>query len=172
MTFTVLFAILIPASLPAQEARVPLPPVAPGMRIRIESPTQGLVIKGTVTALDRTSITLQPEEGPRVRVVLDGATRLERSHGSKRRTRKGAYVGAVAGAGLSVLSPASCPVGGGGGFECNRLAVAGVGAAAGATLGAMVGFFFKSERWSVLPLDRTPTADARPSRGLRVAFRF
>ena len=167
--------VLLAASATAQElpsGRVPLPPVALGTRVKVDSRAVGGSMTGTVTALDRSFLTLAPEDGPKILVPLDSVARLETSRGRKRNVKRGLWMGAVVGAGLSLLYvPTECtgPLATGG-LRCSRPGVAVVGALAGSAAGGVAGFVLKSERWAEVPLDRTPVASAGPSLSFTLRF--
>jgi hypothetical protein len=173
--FTAFFLLAVPAS--AQDApaeRVPLPPVAMGARVRVESRALGGSMKGTVTALDRSFLTLTPEEGPKILVPLDGVTKLELTRGMKTNMKRGLWMGAVAGAAASLLyEPTGCtgPFATGG-IKCSSVGTAFVGAAAGAAVGAAAGFIMKSEKWAPVPLGREPSAMSFPGPQVAVTLRF
>ena len=151
-------------------------PVEPGTRVRIKQvcavgytdwspyprrtcPTH----MGAFTTMAVDSMVLASDDEARLAIPVLSVTRLERSMGRHRRTRRGALVGATAGGALGLLiflaRPRSCdwpewedwcPQLVGGSMELTAATLV----ATGALLGGGVGALIKTERWREVPLDR------------------
>lgn len=135
----------------ASEPRV----VAVGSRVRVSAPETGSArLIGTVVGLEPRAILVQAESGrARTRVAVGPAATIEISGGRRSKARRGAVLGAAAGAMPGLLmtfgdynsDPGQSPG-----------VVAAVGAAAGAAVGAAIGWALKSEEW--LPAEVPPVA--------------
>ena len=130
----------------------PLPDL--GTRVRVtskgrESPS----VVGTLTALDKESLSVLPAGGGEPRVLgRSEVARLERSVQPSRRGR-----GALIGLGLGLAAAVGkVAIQGGCNDGCNasNVVVGGLVALSGATIGALAA---PGERWADVPVDRQPT---------------
>jgi hypothetical protein len=148
------------------------PPPAPptltaGAKVRLRAPATGKV-QGIVIGMDEASLHVRTDDGP-VKVRRDEITRIEVGAGRRRRTVKGLLIGAA-------MTGASAAMGGGcspGGCSSGSDHAA-AGIAAGATIGAAVGYLVKSERWTSLPVERVRVGVAPNRHGvvLSLSVRF
>ena len=151
-------------------AQEPLP-VEPGVRVRVTAPDCGLRSEATdFRAFRADTLVLETTE-----CALASVTRLDVSRGQK----SNAVVGFFVGAGLGLVGSLAvcnftdtCQV-----FSDNdvRGDVVAVTAAMGAGVGAIVGYFIKTDSWEEVPLERlrvglTPQRDGRFALGFSVRF--
>jgi len=159
------------------------PQLAPGQRVRVTAPELGLARwHATLAAVDDGELVLVTDTSRRV--PLASVTRLEAYAGRRSHWLLGAGIGFLVGGGATYLvlntpsgSTALCDqsanqdaISSG---ECLGL-MAG-GALAGAGLGALVGMFFKSDKWADVPregwrLGIVPQPNGRLALAASVAF--
>jgi hypothetical protein len=153
--YGILLILLLPTIAMAQQPRV-----APGQRVRVTAPDVGLTrAPATLEAIDGGELVLRTDATRRV--PLASVARLEMYAGRRSHWLLGAGIGFVAGAGATYLvlnppgssSTALCDqsanqdaIGTG---EC--LGLTALGGVAGAGLGALVGLFLKSDKWTDVP---------------------
>lgn len=129
-----------------------------GQRVRVHSTTEPRHVVGGVSALDVDFLTVIPDGLYPMKIPARSITAVDASRGRKRSWRKGLVVGLAVGVGLGFAFPvdaANC------GPETPNLCSRGE-ALIGSTvlfggIGAAIGAFIKSERW-------TPLDTGRPSR--------
>lgn len=162
-----------------------LPPLlAPGMRVRVTAGAGGRKaagpIRGTLAAMDASQITVDVLDGgpgaSRVQILLERVSKLEVSRGRHGHALAGAVFGfggaAAAGAILGDSGPAvACP---GPPNPCGgsnpKLGWALAAGLFGLPVGALVGHFIRTERWTPVDLPHVDVAAGPlPGRGLRVA---
>ncbi len=175
--FLVLFATTL---LPAQEPEAPpLTPLPSGARARLSTTTLPGMLHGYVVRSDAKSVTFLVENGGEQTVSVSNLTRLDISVARKRQMLKGAIIGTVLGFGLGFafdVDPQDC------GYYSDNFCSRGE-ALAGATLvgagmGALIGTFFHSDRWSPVDLGAwrrssapsVSTARLGPTVGFTVRF--
>ena len=176
---TILFLLLLPSLTAAQQ-----PPLTPGQRVRVTAPDVGLArAHATLEAIEGGELVLRTDAARRV--PLASVTRLETYAGRRSHWLLGAGIGFVAGAGATYLvlnppgasSTAMCDqsanqdaIGTG---EC--LGLTALGGVAGAGLGALVGMFIKSDKWTDVSRERwrfsiVPQPNGRFTLGASLAF--
>jgi hypothetical protein len=144
------------------------PAVSVGSKVRLRAPATGKV-QGIVIGMDDALLQIRTDDGP-MNVRRDAITRIEVGAGRRRRTVKGLLIGAAM-TGASAALGAGCSPGG-----CSSESDhAAAGVAAGATIGAAVGYLIKSERWTSLPVEQVRVGVAPSRRGgvaLSLSLRF
>lgn len=143
---------LVPATAGAQEGTGEESPVLVGSKVRLRAGSLPQGIQGTIVEMDdRTLIVSQDQRA--VRVSRADITRLEISNGRRRQARKGALIGAIAGAGtFAALSRETyCAEYYDDGEACpGRAEMVATGVLGGAAWGALIGHFVKTERWTLV----------------------
>jgi hypothetical protein len=144
---------------------------APGIRVRLTAPeVSGKPLVGTLTALERDSLSLRPEGRLQpITLPRTAVTKWEISQGLQANTGKGAAWGFLGGAALGAGLAASEWEGVGA-----PLVYAGFIGGLGAGIGALLGALHKTERWQ--EVDETPLRinvfPVRDGVGLSVAWSF
>jgi hypothetical protein len=148
------------------------PSVSLGHEIRVKTAAEASWERGLVSAVNAESLTLRGTTGEEVVVPLDGISVALLRRGKKRNVGLGAGLGLLAGI---VLFGSTT-----GDDAYQELNAAALGVA-GVLLGAVVGFFVRTDRWEALPLPlevapralsrrpsiRTTWSTRCPPRGLR-----
>jgi hypothetical protein len=156
---TAAFLFAVEAVAAAQEPTTSLASVLTmGQRVRVHSMTEPRHVVGGVSAVDVDFLTVIPDGLYPMKIPARSITAVDASRGRKRSWRKGLVVGLAVGVGLGFAFPvdsANC------GPETPNFCSRGE-ALTGSTvvfggIGAGVGAFIKSERW-------TPLDTGRPSR--------
>ena len=171
------------------QAQAPLPP--PGTRLRVthscEQTAQpgdrtGCRSEGTLVRWQGDTLTLASGQSS-TRYGVNAISRVEVSRGTRSHRLLGAGIGFLAGGGVA----AAVLYTGGSTSSCDQSAnqdamstgecigLTALGGLAGAGLGAIVGGFFRSERWDDVPLQQLrvslgPRAGRRLGLGLQVTF--
>jgi hypothetical protein len=156
-TIALLFAVEAVAA--AQEPTTSLASVVTtGQRVRVRSITEPHPVVGGVSAVDIDFLTVIPDGLSLIKIPASSITTVDASRGRTRNWRKGLVVGLAVGVGLGFAFPvdaANC------GPEtpnfCSRGQALTGGTVVFGGIGAGVGAFIKSERW-------TPLDTGRPSR--------
>ncbi len=154
--------LLAPAGFAEEAATLPLPE---GVRVRVASTARGEGADGVLVRADESRITLalpasdhhsRPGE---ITLQIEPATRVQLYQGKRRHVLLGTAIGAVAfgllGASFTV-DPVTCRDPGSTTF-CSHGEAVGGGALVGAGIGALVGYFVRTDRWS------EPVRLARPT---------
>ena len=177
--YAVLLLVLLPAVAVAQR-----PDLSPGQRVRVTAPDLGLGrAHATFEAIDGSDLVIRTDATRRV--PLASVARLEAYAGRRSHWLLGAGIGFVVGAGATYVllnppgtnSTALCDqsanqdaIGSG---EC--LGLTALGGVVGGGLGALVGMFIKSDRWTDVPRERlrltvVPQRHGRFAVGASLAF--
>ena len=172
---------------PSGQADERPPALAPGLRVRVTAGADGGKIagpiRGTLAAIDASQITIDVLDGgpgaSRVRIPIERVSKLEASRGRHGHALLGAAIGfagaAAAGAILGDSGPSvSCPVPpnpcGGSSPKLGQALAAGL---LGLPVGALVGHFVRTERWTPVGLSHVDVAGGPlPGGGLRGAVRL
>lgn len=128
-------------------------PLATGTRIRVRlNTTPPTTLVGTVDALRNDTLSLRLEAESRV-LPLSSINTLDVSRGRHSNAGKGAVIGGASLGLLGLAAGAACGEGIGCPEGAGQVAlVAGVSAAFGAGMGALIGWMGSSERWEAVPL--------------------
>ena len=152
--------------------------VAAGEKVRVTATGSGLDDEtGVVVDADAQSVTVSLGPGkPPVRIPLSSIKRLDVARGRRTAAKEGAISGGILGLVLGVLavhtvSHALCE----NATDCDASPQgygigAGVFAAGGAGLGALVGLAIKTDRWERVPVDRLRVAIGPVPAGAGVQF--
>jgi hypothetical protein len=138
-------------------------PLEPGARIRIRPAYSPSNVVGTLLFLDRDSLVIGAKAAPRP-VSITTLAWIDVSEGKRRHAARGAFIGAVAGAVSALLYNAAAHAG------CvarcpEKTKSAAVFALGGASAGAALGYFIRTDRWSRMHLaPRVPTKRNPPDR--------
>jgi hypothetical protein len=129
--------------------------LATGQRVRVRSTTEPRAVIGGVSAVDIESLTLIPDGLPPLEIPARSITSVETSQGHKRSWQRGLLVGLAFGVGLGFafsVDAENC------GPETPHFCSRGEALAASTIIfsgvGAAVGAFIKSERWTPLDVKR------------------
>ena len=150
-----------PAFVMADDAST-TPPVE-GDRIRLNAPGVGdLPIIGRLLAADQSALAVTRDDGSVVNVPRSAIQELEIARGRRSHAKKGAIIGAAAGAGLLLASYAVSD------DDCDSDARCGIYpvvlgaafAAIGGLVGAGIGKMFKTDRWVKVDLGRVKVSVA------------
>jgi hypothetical protein len=149
------------ADLVAQDI-VPPPFVLPtGARVRLSSTSSPGLVRGTLAHGDVMAITIASERGDQITVPIASLTKLEVVVDKRRNTLKGLLLGTAVGlVGGFADKPHPEDCGSSTGNFCSRGESLAYIVPSGALLGAVVGAFIKSDRWTPVSLDalRRPAA--------------
>ncbi len=157
--------LLAPAGFAQEPAPVRLPE---GVRVRVLSAVRGEGADGVFIRADESRITLALPAGDRyswpgeITLQVEPTTRVQLYQGKRRHVLLGTAIGAVAlgvlGASFTV-DPGTCHDPNSTTF-CSRGEAVGGGALVGAGIGAVVGYFLKTDRWSApVRLARPPSLE-------------
>jgi hypothetical protein len=164
------------------------PLLAPGVRVRLTAAAGGGKVlgsvRGTLAAMDSSQITVDTREPgtgySSVQIPLERVSKLEVSRGRHGHALAGAVFGFAGGAAAGAILDDSGPIG----VECPvppnpcggsnpKLGWALAGGLVGFPVGALLGHFVRTERWSPVDLPRVEvTAGPLPGRGLRFVARL
>jgi hypothetical protein len=133
----------------------------------------GAVKKGTLVRGDGTSLTFAlPGEGE-VTLPTSSVSRLDVYAGKKRRTWHGLVAGAAVGVALGFAAKVdSVDCKDSYTTACSRGEALATYGGAGALVGALVGTFIQSDRWTPVALPTLRTSSASAGRGSRMPLRF
>ena len=143
-------------------------PVPVGTKVRLLAPdVVSQRIQGTVVESNLESVVVGTEGQGRLTVPWQAITRLEVSAGQHSHTRKGFFIGAGAGAALSVVLPKCVNEGctSDAGFDATFAVLYGL---SGGACGALIGTMVKTDKWNSVPV-RVAVAPT-PGRGIRVVM--
>jgi hypothetical protein len=145
--------------------RVTTVPASPGRRI------------GTLVSLDRDTLRWSRWDTTSVIAVpVASVARLERSTGRRSNTGRGAMIGGLIGAGFGLFVGIAAATDNSGFLQVgvdDIAAVTGIGGAAGAGVGAIIGSLSRRDRWEPVSLTPRVGANLRRSRTIsRLTIRF
>ena len=164
-----LAVLAIGAQVPAGESVI----VEPGSRVRFSTNSSAPLSIGTVAAIEADTLVLRrADDGATLRIPTGELRSLEVSTGKRSQAGRGAMIGTAIGAipGLLVsFGDYSEDVHGDG---PSPVAVAAMGAAGGAVLGAAIGWAVKAERWVPAELQEASVAVVPVPGGVAVALRI
>jgi hypothetical protein len=136
-----------------------VPALVPGARVRVAAPAvRAEPVIGRLVSLERTSLVVLEDGRAAPLTLLASEVRgLDASRGRRRWSALGAGIGAPVGAAVAVAAGPIIPRGGGGIVGCcgrggEIVMDVVIGGAAGAFVGALVGWGFETERWQRVPL--------------------
>jgi len=142
------------------------PSIGPGTRVRLRSSgAKSLKLVGVLTAADRSSLTVVPEDGGEAKAVpRQDIVRLERSVSPSRKSR-GVWIGFGVGLALA-FGKAAIQGGCNDGCDSSNILAAGLVAVSTATAGGLIA---SGERWSDVVVERVQShAMTAGEAGLRV----
>jgi hypothetical protein len=151
-----LTALSVPAA-GADDKTSPLSTLVPGDRVRVETLGDRDTLTATIESVTGDELVLRSAGGARpLRLSLGQLNRLDVARGTRSQWRKGALIGLIPGAVLGGLLgvglECDAEISGGcvdeeGSVAASGLVGAVIGGAVTATVGALVGLAFKTDRW-------------------------